>query len=308
MFNSVDEFGELDESKLIGLIYVYKEFIEMFNLDNIKTARMLNLPYLTKKNYFRCAICGKLYNECVQQQNHKFKQATYIIKTGILGNEDDIENITQASNKYGHNIKVLIGSKVTGEGLDLKWVRQIHIIDPWHNNTRIYQIIGRGIRNCSHIDLEPAERNVTVYKYSASVPILYNKDNELIINTADKIPNMDAKIQSSYMSGEEISFEFGLTYRQLFTETVDELLYKRIINKDFFIKKIERVLKMSAIDCEFNKNINNYWDLDVDFSRECDYNKCKYKVKGIEMRTQLMKNYFNDMYFRQKSEYMNKKE
>ncbi len=25
------------------------------------------------------------------------------------------------------------------------------------------------------------------------------------------------------------------------------------------------------------------------------YNKCKYKVKGIEMRTQLMKNYFNDM-------------
>lgn len=250
------------------------------NLDNIKTARMLNLPYLTKKNYFRCAICGKLYNECIQQQNHKFKQATYIIKTGILGNEDDIENITQSSNKYGHNIKVLIGSKVTGEGLDLKWVRQIHIIDPWHNNTRIYQIIGRGIRNCSHIDLEPTERNVTVYKYSATVPILFNKDNELIINTTDKIQNMDAKIPPTFVSGEKISFDFGLTYRQIFTETVDELLYKRIINKDFFIKKIERVLKTTAIDCEFNKNINNYWDLDVDFSRECDYNKCKYKCIG----------------------------
>jgi hypothetical protein len=56
MFNSVDEFGDLDESKLIGLIYVYKEFIEMFNLDNIKklvvSPFFMNTFFLCEDNIF----------------------------------------------------------------------------------------------------------------------------------------------------------------------------------------------------------------------------------------------------------------
>jgi hypothetical protein len=36
MFNDLEEFGELDEIKLSGLIFIYKEFMDMFNVNNIK--------------------------------------------------------------------------------------------------------------------------------------------------------------------------------------------------------------------------------------------------------------------------------
>jgi len=262
------------------------------NLESVKSSHMLNLPYLSKKNYYRCAVCGQYYNDCVgaKNSNHKFKMATYIIKTGLLGYDDDIQNITNPSNKYGNNIKVLIGTKVTGEGLDLKWVRQVHIVDPWHNNTRIYQIIGRGVRNCSHIDLKESERNVCVYRYSAAVPDIkiYNTtsgviDIESIIPYIEKNKLYDEIIQNIMdVKSNVYAKSLGIKYRDYLTETVDELLYRRIVNKDFFIKKIERVLKETAIDCELNKNINNYWDKDVDYSRECDYNMCYYKCRGFK--------------------------
>ena len=44
-------------------------------------------------------------------------------------------------------IKIVIGSVVEkSEGLDLKNIREIHILDPWYHLYRIEQIIGRGIR------------------------------------------------------------------------------------------------------------------------------------------------------------------
>jgi len=41
----------------------------------------------------------------------------------------------------------------------------------------------------------------------------------------------------------------GFTHRMLLTETVDEKMYNRVVEKDIFIKRIERELKRIAIDC-----------------------------------------------------------
>ena len=54
----------------------------------------------------------------------------------------------------GNKIKIIIGSESAAEGLDFKNIRQIHILDPWFHLNKIEQIIGRGIRNCSHINLD----------------------------------------------------------------------------------------------------------------------------------------------------------
>ena len=51
------------------------------------------------------------------------------------------------------------------EGLDLKNIRQIHIMDPYWNEMRNKQVIGRGVRRDSHIDLPESERNVSIYRY-----------------------------------------------------------------------------------------------------------------------------------------------
>ena len=56
-----------------------------------------------------------------------------------------------------------------GEGLDLKNTRQIHIMEPHWNTSKIDQVIGRGIRYKSHESLPVAKRNVTVY-YWISLP------------------------------------------------------------------------------------------------------------------------------------------
>jgi hypothetical protein len=42
----------------------------------------------------------------------------------------------------------------------------IHIMDPWHHLNRLEQVIGRGIRYCSHIDLPEEDRNVLVFLHA----------------------------------------------------------------------------------------------------------------------------------------------
>ena len=53
------------------------------------------------------------------------------------------------------------------EGLDFKFIRQVHILEPWYNMNRIEQIIGRGVRNLSHCLLPFEERNVEIYMHGS---------------------------------------------------------------------------------------------------------------------------------------------
>lgn len=73
-------------------------------------------------------------------------------------------------NKNGERIKVLLITPTFSEGVTLKNVRQVHIMEPEWNNSRMEQVIGRAIRNRSHVDLPLNERKVDVYRYAAIAP------------------------------------------------------------------------------------------------------------------------------------------
>jgi hypothetical protein len=60
-----------------------------------------------------------------------------------------------------------VSSKIVSEGVDFRFVRQIHILDPWWNMSRIEQVAGRGLRNCSHQALPFDDQNCTVYFHVA---------------------------------------------------------------------------------------------------------------------------------------------
>ena len=45
----------------------------------------------------------------------------------------------------------------------ITFIKNIHIINPNWKKTHLEQVIGRGIRYCSHIELDTPERNVTVF-------------------------------------------------------------------------------------------------------------------------------------------------
>lgn len=67
-------------------------------------------------------------------------------------------------------VPVIVGSGSASEGLDLKGTKLIQILEPHFNESRIDQVIGRGIRYKSHADLPPEERKVRVQKYRSVLP------------------------------------------------------------------------------------------------------------------------------------------
>lgn len=233
-------------------------------------------------NHYRCSVCGELYKNCMGDRDtgragpHTFNLATYVVVTGSHGGIKEIaEAVT--NNIRGEKIKVVIGTQVTGTGVDFKWIRQIHILDPWHNNTRIYQAIGRGLRHCSHADLPVSDRNVQVYRYASTTNV-----NPIIDADNFNVYDMEQLMQPVVI--QDVG-EMSFTYKDLLTETVDEHIYRRVIRKDLIIKVVERALKRIAIDCEFNKNRNMFpadKGGDDDYTRECDYMECAYTCEGFK--------------------------
>lgn len=68
-------------------------------------------------------------------------------------------------NRYGKYCKIIMISPAGAEGINLNNCRQVHIIDPYWNEVRIEQVVGRALRYCQHKDLPMEERKVDVYRY-----------------------------------------------------------------------------------------------------------------------------------------------
>jgi hypothetical protein len=66
-------------------------------------------------------------------------------------------------NMDGSLVRVILTTPKISEGVNFRFVRQVHILDPWWNMSRIEQVIGRGLRTCSHAMLPFEHQNCTVY-------------------------------------------------------------------------------------------------------------------------------------------------
>ena len=100
----------------------------------------------------------------------EFKQAKYMILSGdkyfSQNNAKDIKYATSKANRDGEDVRVILISRAASEGLDFKFIRQVHVLDPWYNLNRTEQIVGRGVRNMSHCGLPFEERNVEIYLHA----------------------------------------------------------------------------------------------------------------------------------------------
>jgi hypothetical protein len=210
-----------------------------------------------------CYVCGKPKHP---NTDHEWGPAKYIMLTGSLDlSQPEKAKITgyinREDNINGKMVKVILGSEVSGEGIDFKRIRQVHIVEPWYNQAKLDQVEGRAVRNGSHRDLPPEHRNVEIFKYSITPPSKLKNNEEFI-------------------------------------ETIDEHNYRIAEDKDKKIKKVEYILKEIAVDCLFQRhnnirNINRTINLensrgkiikyvtgDKPYSRECNYMKnCTYKCE-----------------------------
>jgi hypothetical protein len=71
--------------------------------------------------------------------------------------------VKSKNNRDGDQVRVIVMSPMAAEGIDFRYVRQVHILDPWWNMSRNEQVIGRGLRTCSHQLLPFEQQNCTVY-------------------------------------------------------------------------------------------------------------------------------------------------
>ncbi len=85
--------------------------------------------------------------------------------------KDEIREVfNKSDNLYGKKLKIILGSPAIKEGVSLKAVRYVHILEPYWNRSRLEQVFGRASRFCSHKDLPENKRNVKVYIYIATHP------------------------------------------------------------------------------------------------------------------------------------------
>jgi hypothetical protein len=188
-----------------------------------------------------------------------FIPARYSMITGdgrlSPNNDFEVKGLTNDNNKDGNKIKVVLISKAGSEGIDLKFIRQVHILEPWYNMNRIEQIIGRAVRNFSHKDLDFEKRNVQIFMHGT---ILGNEKNE---ESADLYV---------YRVAEFKAIQIGKVSRILKETSVD-----CIINHDqtnFTQEKIAAILE-EPITQELSTGLvlNDFKIGDEPFSPACDY-------------------------------------
>ena len=189
----------------------------------------------------------------------------YIILSGdgkiSSNNDEEIRILTSDDNKNGELIKVVIGSSITGEGMDFKNIRQIHILDPWWHLSKLEQIIGRGIRYCSHIGLPKEKRNVTVFLHTSTC------------NGKETIDHYN------YRRGESKSFEIGKVETILKQNALDCYLFK-----DGNVIKNKNLLKMDVKPSNNKYNMFKKSIQDKPYSKICSYQKdCDYQCDNIDI-------------------------
>ena len=91
------------------------------------------------------------------------KYAIFTSETSDINIKRALSQLRRRENMNGDDIRVIIASPKVSEGVDFRYVRQIHVLDPWFNMSRIEQVVGRGTRTCSHSLLPFEDQNCTVY-------------------------------------------------------------------------------------------------------------------------------------------------
>ena len=184
-----------------GKVMVYTNYVVMEGIDMLKVYyRLIGFDDYTMANDGRgyCEYHGRI------DKNDRVK---------IKNMFNDRNNIR------GNKCKLIILSPSATEGIQLYNIRQEHIMEPYWTEVRIQQVVGRGIRQCSHRDLPMSERVVNVYRYKVIKPLKVDADDT-------------------------------------FKETTDQHIEDQAKAKANLIESFLSAMKEAAVDCELFKSHN----------------------------------------------------
>jgi len=136
---------------------------------------------------------------------------------------------------------LFMASSAGAEGITLRNVRRVHIMEPHWNPARHEQVIGRAVRICSHAGLLPEDRTVRVSFYMS----VLNKEQ------AGSVENNAVLIRKSDMVMKRYEGDPVETFM-----TTDEYLYEISYEKEVTNREISTLLKQSAVDCEVHRKFH----------------------------------------------------
>jgi superfamily II DNA or RNA helicase len=206
-----------------GKLFIYHNYVNnsgIFFIQEILKENGILDEYMNSVSNTLCSIC---YKKRIEHENnkleHNFKPLRYVVISGEINNniiDTSINKFNLSSNKEGYEFKIIIGSKAIKEGYDLKAIQNVIILHPPDNISTLIQILGRSIRNRSHIDLPKEKQKVNIYIYISTIPVLAKK----------------------------------------YIHSFEELLYKKKVKTYRVIENIENIFYKQAIDYLINIDLN----------------------------------------------------
>jgi hypothetical protein len=131
------------------------------------------------------------------------------------------------NNFYGEIIKTIMITAAGAEGISLRNVRFVHLMEPYWHPVRPKQVIGRARRICSHHDLPELDRTVKVFLY--------------LMKFSEKQLSDTASIELRLKDRSKIDPEKTLSS--------DEALYEISNIKESINEKLLVAVKETSIDC-----------------------------------------------------------
>ena len=151
-------------------------------------------------------------------------------------------------NKQGELCRVFCITSAGAEGLSLRNVRTVHLMEPYWNEVRMRQVKGRAIRIGSHLDLPEDQRDVSIYTYISC-----------FTEEAQKERAGDNKIDETLLLHDSVdtkkAMELGLPIKSGMTTyvlTTDEMIHTISERKRKIIGDLECILKTASVDCELS--------------------------------------------------------
>ena len=269
--NIVSEDGHITD----GIILIYSQYIDSGLIPMALALEELGFTRFGKdvKPLFKNRPTDVVDIRTMRPPTNKkdFMPARYSMITGdprlSPNNDFEVKELTndnkQNGNITGNKIKIVLISKAGSEGIDLKFIRQVHILEPWYNMNRVDQIIGRAVRNFSHKELPFEKRNVQIFMYGT----LFEDNQE------------EAADLYIYRIAEYKAIQIGKVSRVLKETAVD-----CIVNHDQtnFTQELMNSNLEEEITQELSngKIINDFKIGDAPFSSACDYmSSCNYLCK-----------------------------
>lgn len=202
-----------------GIVMIYSRFVSSGILPLALMLETYGFTKFTGHGGASSMLRGKKDNSHKMSSKPMGTYAMFTSNPLYSGNKEKLLNIVNSvENTNGDIIKVILVSQVGGEGITLKCVREVHLLEPSYNMSDVEQTIGRAIRTCSHVRLPFEERNCIVYYHALKLP--------------------DGK------KGEESR------------ESVDMLMYRLMLKKHRAIQSLNDLIQENALDCALLKNLN----------------------------------------------------